>query len=155
MNKKILSLNQLKKTLKKLKNKKIVFSNGCFDILHAGHVRYLSLAKSKGDVLIIGLNSDSSVKRLKGPKRPINCQKDRAQVLSALESVDFVVYFSDDTPIKLIKLIKPDVLVKGSDWKNKNIVGSDIVKSSGGKVLTVPFLPGRSTTATINKIGKL
>ncbi|MBD3839900.1 MAG: D-glycero-beta-D-manno-heptose-7-phosphate kinase [Epsilonproteobacteria bacterium] len=131
----------------KLKNKKIVFTNGCFDILHAGHVTYLQKAKSFGDILILGLNSDSSVKRLKGSTRPINTQMDRAIVLSALSSVDFVVIFNEDTPYELIKRIKPDILVKGGDYEGKEVVGSDIAS----EVRLVNFVDGKSTTSIINK----
>jgi D-beta-D-heptose 7-phosphate kinase/D-beta-D-heptose 1-phosphate adenosyltransferase len=132
--------------------KRIVFTNGCFDILHAGHVRYLKKAKNLGDVLIVGLNSDSSVRKIKGKDRPINNQKDRAEVLSALESVDYVVIFAEETPEKLIKMVMPDVLVKGSDWKGKKIAGGDIVKKNGGRVVLIPLLKGRSTTKVIQKI---
>lgn len=128
--------------------KKIVFTNGCFDILHAGHVKSIEFAKSKGDILIIGLNSDTSIKRIKGPKRPINKQADRAIVLSALEAVDSVCVFSQDTPLELIKIVKPDILVKGADYKNKEVVGSEYA----GKVVLFPLLKGRSTTNLINKM---
>ena len=152
MNHKIVTLSGLKKILKSQKDKKTVFTNGCFDILHYGHVRYLADAKSMGDILIVGLNSDASTRRLKGKNRPINTQKDRAEVLSALESVDYVVVFNDDTPYRLIKTLKPDILVKGGDWLKKDIVGADIVVSGGGKVLTIPYVKNRSTTNIINKI---
>ncbi len=151
MNKKIVSATTLKKILKNQRGR-VVFTNGCFDIIHAGHVRYLTQAKSKGDILVVGLNSDASVRRLKGKTRPINSQKDRREVLSALASVDFVVTFKDDTPLELIKYIRPDILVKGGDWKNKSIIGSDFVESYGGKTLTVPYLSERSTSAIIKKI---
>jgi D-beta-D-heptose 7-phosphate kinase/D-beta-D-heptose 1-phosphate adenosyltransferase len=130
------------------KGKKIVFTNGCFDILHRGHVSYLDVAKSFGDVLILGLNSDDSVRRLKGDSRPINNQEDRGFILAALESVDYVVNFYEDTPYELIKLIKPDVLVKGADYEDKEVVGSDIA----GEVRLVTFIDGKSTTSTIDKI---
>ncbi len=129
-------------------NKKVVFTNGCFDILHKGHVSYLNVAKSFGDVLILGLNSDASVKRLKGESRPINCEEDRAYILSALECVDYVVIFDEDTPYELIKKVKPDVLVKGADYEGKTVVGSDIAKETK----LVEFVNGKSTTNTINKI---
>ncbi len=129
-------------------NKKVVFTNGCFDILHKGHVSYLNVAKSFGDVLILGLNSDASVKRLKGESRPINCEEDRAYILSALECVDYVVIFDEDTPYELIKKVKPDVLVKGADYEVKTVVGSDIAKETK----LVEFVNGKSTTNTINKI---
>lgn len=134
--------------LKKEDNKKIVFTNGCFDILHAGHVRYLEMSKSFGDLLIVGLNSDDSVKRLKGEERPINTQEDRAYLLSALESVDYVVIFEDDTPYNLIKLIKPNILVKGGDYEGKEVVGSDIAE----ELKLVEFVDGKSTTNIIKKI---
>ena len=130
------------------KNKKIVFTNGCFDILHRGHVSYLDTAKSFGDILILGLNSNNSVKKLKGDNRPINHEDDRAYILAALESVDYVVIFDDDTPYDLISIIKPDVLVKGGDYEDKEVVGSDIAK----EVKLVQFIDGKSTTNTIKKI---
>lgn len=132
----------------RLQNKKVVFTNGCFDILHKGHVSYLNVAKSFGDVLILGLNSDASVKRLKGESRPINCEDDRAYILSALECVDYVVIFDEDTPYELISKVKPDVLVKGADYEGKTVVGSDIAKETK----LVEFVDGKSTTSTINKI---
>lgn len=152
MNAKIKTVSQLKGILKKKKRRKIVFTNGCFDIIHYGHVQYLQKAKTKGDILIVGLNSDASVKRLKGEKRPINCQKDRAEILSEFKSVDFVVIFNEDTPLNLIKTIKPDILVKGADWRNKTIVGSDIVKKYGGKTVTISYLKNRSTSGIIKRI---
>jgi len=151
---KIKTLPTLKKTLNRLKAKKktVVFTNGCFDVLHVGHIEYLSKAKSLGDILIIGLNSDKSVRKLKGEKRPVVSQKNRAKVLSALSVVDFVVIFNDLTPIDLIKTIKPDVLVKGGDWKIKDIVGADFVKSRGGKVKSLRYIKGFSTKNLIKKI---
>ena len=146
----IKSFDALKVQVARLKKlgKKIVFTNGCFDILHRGHVSYLDIAKSYGDVLILGLNSDSSVKKLKGENRPINHEEDRAYILSALESVDFVTVFSNETPYDLIKMVEPDVLVKGGDYEGKEVVGSDIA----GEVKLVQFVDGRSTTKTIHKI---
>jgi len=132
----------------KHKNKNIVFTNGCFDILHAGHVRYLETAKSFGDVLIVGLNSDQSVRTLKGESRPINIEQDRAYILAALEAVDYVVIFEQDTPYDLIKLIKPHTLVKGGDYEGKSVVGQDIVD----ELKLVQFVEGKSTTKTIEKI---
>ncbi len=132
------------------KGKKIVFTNGCFDILHVGHVKYLQIAKSFGDVLIVGLNSDASVSRLKGPTRPVNIAQDRAYLLAALEAVDFVVPFSEDTPLELIKMIKPDVLVKGGDYEGKVVVGTEFA----GELKLVDFVDGKSTTKTIEKIQK-
>ncbi len=152
MDKKIVSLAVLKKILKDRKGKRIVFTNGCFDILHYGHVKYLKEARSKGDVLIVGINSDKSARRLKGKSRPINPQADRARVLASLESVDYCVIFNEDTPYRLIKAIAPDVLIKGGDWAKENIVGSDIVLHRGGKVLTIPYVKNRSTSNIIKKI---
>ena len=128
--------------------KKIVFTNGCFDILHVGHVKYLQIAKSFGDILIVGLNSDESVSRLKGPTRPVNIADDRAYLLAALEAVDFVVPFGEDTPYELIKMIKPDVLVKGGDYEGKTVVGTEFA----GELKLVDFVDGKSTTKTIEKI---
>lgn len=146
----IKSFDELKIQVERLKKlgKKIVFTNGCFDILHRGHVSYLDIAKSYGDVLILGLNSDESVRKLKGESRPINSEEDRAFVLSALESVDFVTVFGDDTPYELIKMVEPDVLVKGGDYEGKEVVGSDIAR----EVKLVQFVDGKSTTKTIQKI---
>jgi rfaE bifunctional protein nucleotidyltransferase chain/domain len=127
--------------------KKIVFTNGCFDIIHIGHIRYLKEAKKLGDVLVIGLNSDSSVSRIK-PGRPINTENNRAEVLSSLEMVDYVTIFDEDTPYELIKHLKPDILVKGGDWKKEDIVGSDIVP----EVHSLPYISGISTTEIINRI---
>jgi len=146
--------DNLHKAIENLKRnkKKIVFTNGCFDIIHPGHISYLKKAKSLGDILIIGLNSDSSIKRIKGNKRPIFNEKDRLLIISSFYFVDIVTIFSEDTPYKLINLIKPDILVKGGDWTPENIVGRDIVESYGGKVLNIPYLEGYSTTNIINKI---
>ena len=135
--------------------KLIAFTNGCFDILHAGHVSNFAFCKEHADVLVVGLNSDKSVRQLKGPSRPIINEEDRAFVLAALEDVDYVVIFDDATPLKLIEAIKPDVLLKGADWKNKNIVGQDVVEKSGGKVLFAPLVEGRSTSAIIERICKI
>ena len=139
----------------KIDGKRIVFTNGCFDILHAGHVAYLQDSRKLGDLLIIGLNSDESVRRLKGNGRPINIFNDRAEVLSALSSVDYVTIFEEDTPYNLIKSILPDVLVKGGDYDPENIVGADIVKKNGGQIITIPFVEGKSTTEIIKKIQSL
>ena len=133
-------------------NKSIVFTNGCFDILHAGHVHLLQVARGYGDYLIIGLNSDASVKKIKGKYRPITTQNDRRNILLALHCVDEVIIFDDLDPMKLITEIKPDVLVKGGDYKIDEIVGYDFITSKGGKVLTVPILEGRSTTSIIKKM---
>lgn len=131
---------------------RLVFTNGCFDLLHEGHVRYLNEASTLGDQLIIGLNSDASVSRLKGPQRPINQQLSRAYVLAGLECVDAVIVFEEDTPLKLIQLIIPDVLVKGGDWNVNQIVGSDFVLQNGGQVISLPFYNGFSTTSIAEKI---
>lgn len=136
------------------KGKRIVFTNGCFDILHVGHVEYLKKAASLGDLLVVGLNSDRSVRAIKGKDRPINKAKDRARVLSALSFVDYITVFNELTPEKLIIMLKPDVLVKGGDWKVRDIVGSDFVRSYGGRVVSVPFIKGYSTTSLIKKLGK-
>ncbi len=137
----------------KLRDKKIVFTNGCFDIIHPGHVDYLSQARDLGDLLILGLNTDNSVKRLqKAPNRPINNEQARASVLAALASVDLIVLFDDETPYELIKFLQPNVLVKGDDYEVQKIVGYDVVTANGGKVITIPFLEGFSTTNLIKKI---
>jgi len=150
MNTKILSNEELE-SIERI-GKKVVFTNGCFDIIHTGHINYLYLAKAQGDILIVGLNSDDSVRRLKGAERPINAEKDRALVLSALEMIDYVVIFDEDTPYNLIKKIVPDVLVKGGDWKEEEIVGADIVKANSGEVKSLPFWDGYSTTNIVRKI---
>lgn len=133
-------------------NKTIVFTNGCFDLLHRGHIEYLSQAADFGDVLVIGLNTDASVRRLKGPHRPIQDEFSRAHLMAALEFVDLVVCFDEETPYKLIQKVQPDVLVKGADYKAEDIVGYDIVKARGGHVETIAFLPGHSTSAIERKI---
>ncbi len=140
--------------IKELKavGKKIIFTNGCFDIIHAGHVEYLQEAAELGDVLIIGLNSDESVKRLKGRNRPINSQIDRAKVLSGLATVSYIVIFEEDTPYMLIDHIKPDVLVKGGDWQPDEIVGADIVQANGGSVRSLSYKEGNSTSSIIEKM---
>jgi len=136
----------------KAKSKKVVFTNGCFDILHFGHVKYLTEAKKLGDILIVGLNTDESVRTLKGANRPVNCENDRAMVLAGLEAVDFVVLFGEETPKNLIDTIVPNVLVKGADYKPEDIVGFDTVTTNGGEVKTIEFVEGRSTTKTIERI---
>lgn len=153
---KIKSLKQLSKIalLLRSKGKKIVFTNGCFDILHFGHVYYLQQAKKQADILIVGLNSDKSIRRIKGKNRPIVCQQDRAGVLAGLESVDYIVIFNEDTPLETISAIKPDILIKGSDWQKNNIVGSEVVCRYGGKVATIKLAKGRSTTNIIERIVK-
>lgn len=143
--------SELAQFLKDNQNKKIVFTNGCFDILHRGHVAYLNEARAQGDVLIVGLNSDASVKRLKGESRPINSEQDRKFVLENLKAISFVEIFTEDTPYNLIQEIMPDTLVKGGDWKPDQIVGSDIVLNNGGEVKSLQFVDGFSTTKTIEK----
>lgn len=142
----------LEKFLSENKNKRIVFTNGCFDILHRGHVTYLAEAKKLGDLLVVGLNSDASVKRLKGAERPINNENDRQYVLSQLKAVDFVEIFEEDTPLNLILKVKPNILVKGGDWKIDQIVGAKEVLAGGGDVFSLNFVDGYSTTALIHKI---
>ena len=132
--------------------KKLVFTNGCFDILHVGHVRYLQEARNCGDVLVVALNTDQSVRKLKGPERPIQSEKDRAEILSALGCVDYTFLFSEDTPERVIKEIQPDVLVKGGDWAISEIVGSDFVLANGGEVKSLNFVDGRSTTNVVEKV---
>ncbi|WP_347358653.1 D-glycero-beta-D-manno-heptose 1-phosphate adenylyltransferase [Bdellovibrio sp.] len=134
--------------------KKIVFTNGCFDLLHVGHVRYLQEAQRLGDVLVVGVNSDASVKRLKGPTRPVQVENDRAEILAALGAVNFTVIFTEDTPENLIHKVKPDILVKGGDWKIDSIVGAPFVMSYGGKVMSLQFVDGKSTTKLIEKAQK-
>ncbi|NOZ83795.1 MAG: D-glycero-beta-D-manno-heptose 1-phosphate adenylyltransferase [Epsilonproteobacteria bacterium] len=137
------------------RNGTIVFTNGCFDLLHAGHIEYLRKAKELGNILWIGVNSDKSVKRIKGEKRPIFCQADRVEILASLRFVDAITLFDEDTPLELIKMIKPDILVKGGDYKDKLIVGSDILKNNGGIVKLIDFVDGKSTSAIIKKIKSL
>ena len=138
----------------KFKQKKIVFTNGCFDILHRGHIEYLAKASGHGDYLIVGLNSDASVKSIKGPDRPVYDQESRALILASLHFVHKVVLFEEDTPYNLIKLVSPDVLIKGGDYKPHEIVGADIVKAAGGKITTIEFVDGFSTTSVIEKLRK-
>lgn len=152
----ILSLEELLKTLEPLRaHKKIVFTNGCFDLLHAGHAYYLTEAKRLGDILVVGVNSDSSVKRIKGPKRPILPQEMRAYLVDSLKPVDYVVIFEEDTPLELIKAIRPHVLVKGADWQLKDIVGSDFVLSYGGRVERIEFKFQISTSQIIARVLEL
>lgn len=131
---------------------KIVFTNGCFDVLHIGHIQFLKSCKSQGDIVVLGLNSDSSVRSIKGHERPINNQHDRAAVLAALETVDYIVIFDETDPLKTIEHIKPDILVKGADWEHKGVVGREFVESYGGKVVLIPLVDGKSSTDTIKKI---
>lgn len=138
----------------KKQNKKIVFTNGCFDIVHSGHVFYLNETARLGDILVLGLNSDSSVKRLKGNGRPLNNQQDRAIVLDALKPVDFVVIFDEDTPQVLVSELIPDVIAKGGDYKPEEVVGGDVVTKNGGEIAIIDFVDGKSTTNIINKMKK-
>jgi D-glycero-beta-D-manno-heptose 1-phosphate adenylyltransferase len=139
-------------TIWHFQGKKIVFTNGCFDILHLGHIDYLSKAKDLGDMLIVGLNTDESVRRIKGNNRPIQDEISRSMVLASLGFVDFVVFFGEDTPYNLIKTTQPHILVKGADYKPEDIVGYDIVKNNGGEIVTIEYLPGYSTTSIETKI---
>jgi rfaE bifunctional protein nucleotidyltransferase chain/domain len=152
--KKICGLSKLKKELARLRRagKTIAFTNGCFDILHYGHVTYLEKSKKGNRVLVVGLNSDASTRRLKGPSRPVNPQRARASILAALESVDFVTVFNEDTPLKLITALQPDVLIKGADYRNQTVVGSDVVKARGGRVEFIKFVDHFSTTKIIEKM---
>lgn len=156
MSDKVLTTARLRPVLDILRSsgRKIVFTNGCFDILHTGHVRYLAAARALGDLLVVGVNSDASVRGLKGDRRPVNSEQDRAEVLAALASVDYIVVFSEPDPYRVIKELQPDVLVKGGDWPVDKIIGGDIVTARGGKVVNVPFVEGSSTTGTIEKILK-
>jgi D-beta-D-heptose 7-phosphate kinase/D-beta-D-heptose 1-phosphate adenosyltransferase len=146
-------LNELERHRKQ--NRSIVFTNGCFDVLHRGHVEYLQFCRRQGDVVIVGLNSDGSVRTIKGPERPINNQHDRAVLLAALEAVDYVTTFDEPTPLSLIQKVRPDVLVKGEDWAEKGVVGREFVESYGGKVALAPLVQGKSSSATIEKMKSL
>jgi D-beta-D-heptose 7-phosphate kinase/D-beta-D-heptose 1-phosphate adenosyltransferase len=154
VSKKILSLGALQPKLLKIRKsgRKIVFTNGCFDILHVGHVRYLAAAKAAGHILVVGLNSDESVKLIKGPKRPIVNQHQRAEVLASLQSVDYVTLFDEPDPLKLITALRPDVLIKGADWEADEIVGADVVTADGGKVMRIEMVPDASTSSIIQRI---
>jgi rfaE bifunctional protein nucleotidyltransferase chain/domain len=151
---KVVSLPALARIRARLRRqgKRVVFTNGTFDILHRGHVEYLAAARKMGDILIVGLNSDASIRRIKGPARPINRAPDRAAVLAGLASVDYIALFGGDTPYRMISRLLPDVLVKGADWKKAAIVGGDIVREHGGSVRTVRLTPGRSTTNVIARV---
>lgn len=151
---KIKTRAQLKKIILRLKKqgKKIAFTNGCFDILHYGHIKYLEDAKARADILVVGLNSDVSIKRIKGSSRPVNRQADRARTLEALSAIDYLSIFNENTPLKLIQSVNPDILIKGRDWSVRKIVGADFVRACGGRVVTVPYLKGYSTTGLIEKI---
>ncbi len=153
---KLKSSTEIKKIAARLKRKgkKIVFTNGCFDILHYGHIKYLEKCRKLGDILVIGLNSDSSVRKIKGKNRPVTGQKERAAILASLEFVDYITIFSDATPVKLINMITPQILAKGGDWRKNEIVGGAHVKKKGGRVVTIPFVRGYSTTRILKRIDK-
>jgi len=157
MTAKILELKDLVEKLDILRRsgKKLVFTNGCFDILHVGHVRYLAAARSEGDILVVGLNSDHSTRAIKDQNRPIMNQDQRAEVLSGLRCVDYITIFDEPDPLKLITAIKPDVLVKGADWQEQDIIGADVVKAGGGRVVRVAVVPDISTSRIIERIAKI
>jgi len=151
----VLDRGELREVLARLRGggRRVVFTNGCFDLLHPGHVRYLAEARRLGDVLVVGVNTDASVRRLeKAPDRPLNPERDRAEVLAALAAVDFVTLFDEDTPLELIRMLEPDVLVKGGDWEPDRIVGADLVRARGGTVHSLPFAPGYSTSGLLERI---
>ncbi|MCR4873465.1 MAG: D-glycero-beta-D-manno-heptose 1-phosphate adenylyltransferase [Bacteroidales bacterium] len=152
INRKIVAQEFFVQNEERLHQQKIVFTNGCFDILHRGHVTYLAQARQMGDLLVVGLNSDASVRRLKGPERPVNDEQSRALLLAALEMVDYVVLFEEDTPYNLILKVKPDLLVKGGDYDIHNIVGADFVRQRGGEVRTIPFVQGFSSSSIIDHL---
>ena len=149
---KVLTESVVIEKLSRPRERTLVFTNGVFDILHRGHVEYLFAARALGDELIVAINTDASVRRIKGPNRPINADEDRALVIAGLGCVDYVTFFADDTPIQLIGALLPDVLVKGGDYRRETIVGSDEVEAAGGRVAVIPFVPGRSTTQMVKKI---
>lgn len=151
---KILPLESLASRVARLRTegRRVVFTNGCFDLLHLGHIELLEAARSHGDVLVVGINSDDSVRRLKGEERPILTERERARILAALEAVSFVCVFDEDTPLETIRRLRPDVLVKGADWKDKGIVGSDEVEGWGGETVVMRLVEERSTTAIIDRI---
>jgi len=157
MQNKILTVKELQSVLAILRatGKKVVFTNGCFDLMHTGHTRYLAKAKSLGDLLIVAVNSDASVRGIKGDKRPINTEADRMEILAALDSVDYVVLFHEPDPGRVIAELQPDVLVKGGDWPIEKIIGRDTVEARGGKVISVGYIEGASTTGIIEKILKV
>ena len=154
MQNKLRELGELKDRLEQLRNEgqRIVFTNGCFDILHAGHVRYLNAARQQGDLLVVGLNSDASVQRIKGPRRPLIAQQQRAEVLAGLWCVDFIVIFDQPDPLAVIQTLRPNVLVKGDDWPDDQIIGSDEVKADGGRVVRIPVVADISTSRIIERI---
>jgi D-beta-D-heptose 7-phosphate kinase/D-beta-D-heptose 1-phosphate adenosyltransferase len=151
---KIVNIQELKNVVGMCRNReqKIVFTNGCFDLLHLGHIQYLQQAKELGDVLVLGLNSDSSVRKLKGPQRPLISEQQRAQILAALDCIDYITVFSELDPLNLIRAVEPDVLVKGGDYKPEEVVGREIVETSGGKVVIVPLIENLSTSAIVQNI---
>jgi rfaE bifunctional protein nucleotidyltransferase chain/domain len=153
---KVVTVDKLVSGLEEVRqaDKKIVFTNGCFDILHVGHVRYLAAARSEGDLLVVGLNSDTSVRAIKGDRRPLVSQDERAEVLASLVCVDYVVVFDESDPLRLIQMIKPDILVKGADWGEENIIGAEFVKSRGGNIIRAELVPEISTTRIIERIVK-
>ncbi|MCD4828301.1 MAG: D-glycero-beta-D-manno-heptose 1-phosphate adenylyltransferase [Candidatus Cloacimonetes bacterium] len=155
MTDKIITADELARWLADRGEKRVVFTNGCFDILHAGHVQYLEEAAALGDILVLGLNTDAGVRGLKGPQRPVVPQRQRAAVLAGLASVDWVVLFDEPTPARLIEQLRPDVLVKGGDWRPEQIVGADTVLAGGGEVHSLRFLPGVSSSAIITRICKI
>lgn len=150
----VVAFRELQRIRRRLRrqHRRVVFTNGTFDILHRGHVEYLAAARACGDVLVVGLNTDASIRRIKGPGRPINRNQDRAAVLAALASVDYVCLFGDDTPARLIRSLIPDVLVKGADWKKEDIVGGDVVERNGGRVVRIKLTAGRSTTGILRRV---
>ncbi|HPI04055.1 MAG TPA: D-glycero-beta-D-manno-heptose 1-phosphate adenylyltransferase [Candidatus Goldiibacteriota bacterium] len=152
----IMNREKLKKAVNSLKKagKKVVFTNGCYDLLHVGHIRLLQSARKKGDKLIVAINSDASVRRIKGDKRPLVNQKERAETLAALECIDIVTVFNEDDPFNIIKDIMPDILVKGGDWPLDKIIGSDIVIKNGGKVMNIKYQAGKSTTNLVGRVVK-
>jgi len=154
---KIITMEDLRSRLSlwRFKEQKVVFTNGCFDIIHRGHIEYLAKAAGYGDILIVGVNTDNSTKRLKGNNRPIQDEYSRAIILSSFQFVNNVILFEEDTPYELIKFIQPDVLIKGQDYKPEDIVGYDIVSTKGGKIITIDFINGYSTSSLINRIFKL
>ena len=154
MSEKILDREVLQETVQSLKKggKKIAFTNGCFELLHVGHVQYLQAARAEGDILVVGVNSDHSVRQIKGPRRPVVPQNERAEVLASLACVDFVSLFDEPDPLEIIRSLLPDVLVKGADWAEDAIVGRDIVEAHGGRVVRIPLTQGASTTSIIEKI---
>ena len=157
MDEKLLTIDSLTEKLAWHRKRKetIVFTNGCFDVIHRGHIELLKFCKSQGDIIVVGLNSDDSVKAIKGPDRPIYNQDDRVAVLAALETVNYITVFDEPDPLELIKKVKPDILVKGEDWAQKGVVGREFTESYGGKVVLAPLVKGKSSTATIEKMRSL